>query len=428
MNIYKYLFVFIGIVLAMPIRGEERVSQDTFEQMVDYVNATVVGTYLSGRISIAKLEKINIDAPISYDELVIQIMKSKEATTVAAFCKRVNGTKEKYKENLTVEQLLSLLFPTDRDKLFYEAKGPEKLNKLRREVGNYLKSKVLPSQVEENCAQDNTAEQQVKDSFRSASSGGGKAKDRNLKDGSSENTPSTNKGESSSIAISLWSIVPILISLLACVVSFIFYKRNSQLNKEMVFLSEKLDHIETRITKELGLTKEVQQKTMNGNSVNKLLEGRVNELQMNQASLSRSIEKIEKILEEGTGSNPDVDVDSASDRSKELPEKVSAYTSVYVITPYEGSFGQPSTQHRSNHNYEIRIFPNAANEGKIFTLNSVDSVKRYLNDPDMVVNPVCEATTTFNPLAIRVVTVKPGRVTLVNDRWVIQEKIMIAYE
>lgn len=431
MNIYKYLFVFIGIALAMPMRGEEKVSKDTFEQMVDYVNATVVGNYLNAATTpaLSAIKNVDIDTPISYNELVDLISNNKEAAIVTAFCKKVDGVKKSYKENLTVEQLLALLFPTDKDKAFYEAKGPEKFKKIKDTVSDYLKKKAISSQVEENSSKDNTNEKAVEDSEQPASSGGGKNKERNVKDNPSEDIPSFKKDESGSKAIPLWSILPILISLLACVVGFILYRRNSVLENDVTYLKGKLDMIESKIAKELGLTKEVQQRSMNGNSVNKLLESRVNELQMSHASLSRSIEKIEKKLEQGIAANSDGNVGSADEQQKlERPKKEAAYTSIYVITPYEGSFGQPSTQCRSNHNYEIRILPNEANEGELYTLNSVDSVKRYLNDPELIVNPVCEATTAFNPLAIRVATVKPGRVVLVNDRWVIQEKIMIAYE
>lgn len=430
MNIYKYLFVLIGIALAMPMRGEERVSKDTFEQMVDYVNATVVGNYLNAAATpaLSAIKNVDIDTPISYNELVDLISNNKEAAIVTAFCKKVDGVKKSYKENLTVEQLLALLFPMDKDKAFYEAKGPEKLKKIKDTVSDYLKKKAISSQVEENSSKDNANEKAVEDSEQPASSGGGKSKERNVKDNPTDDIPSK-KDESGLTAVPLWSILPILISMLACVVGFILYRRNSALEIEVISLKGKLDMIESKIARGLGSTKEAQQKSMNSNSANKLLESRVNELQMSHANLSRSIEKIEKKLEQEIAANPDGNVGSADEQQKlERPKKEAAYTSIYVITPYEGSFGNPSTQYRSNHNYEIRILPNAANEGELYTLNSVDSVKRYLNDPEMIVNPVCEATTAFNPLAIRVATVKPGRVVLVNDRWVIQEKIMIAYE
>jgi hypothetical protein len=60
--------------------------------------------------------------------------------------------------------------------------------------------------------------------------------------------------------------------------------------------------------------------------------------------------------------------------------------------------------------------------------NTDNSAKRAVNSPDSFLYPVCEEFESLNQNAKKIITKKPGIVTKQDDKWIVKEKALIAYE
>lgn len=112
---------------------------------------------------------------------------------------------------------------------------------------------------------------------------------------------------------------------------------------------------------------------------------------------------------------------------KSDPEEV-----FYLSTPnIDGSFDNNDASPTYRDGASIyRFIKVSLIRAKFYIENKDDSIQRALQYPDKRIDPVCEAENAFNPRSKSIMTVTPGEVELIGDKWVISynRKAKIRYE
>ena len=95
----------------------------------------------------------------------------------------------------------------------------------------------------------------------------------------------------------------------------------------------------------------------------------------------------------------------------------------------DGTFNESSALSQYKEGASIYRFTKVGNNIAKFQIDERESsVKLALQFPDKSIDPVCEATNSYNPKAKRIVTESPGDAELIGDKWVKNNKAKIRYE
>ena len=153
------------------------------------------------------------------------------------------------------------------------------------------------------------------------------------------------------------------------------------------------------------------------------LEDKIKKLENELRNLSTKIEST-KIPLEIVQSKP---VHSSWQETKQPEIKNETF---YLSNPNaDGTFNESSASNQYKEGASIYRFTKVGNNRAKFQIDERESsIKLALQFPDKSIDPVCEATNSYNAKAKRIVTDSPGDAELIGEKWVKNTKAKIRYE